>query len=176
MRVKPLVTEAGERRMRFALCFPDVYEIGMSHLGSRIVYNVLNERDDTYCERAYAPWFDMEAELRQHGLPVYSLETRTPLNEFDVIGFSLLYEMCYTNILTVLDLCNIPLRSKERGEDAPLIVAGGPCVCNPEPVADIIDAFMFGDGEASIFSRVLFPAPLGPRITTNCPSSRDRFT
>ena len=117
MRVKSLADENGRRRFRFALCFPDVYEIGMSHLGSRIVYNVLNERDDTYCERAYAPWFDMEAELRANSLPVFSLKTQTPLNEFDVIGFSLLYEMCYTNILTVLDLCGIPLRSKDRGED-----------------------------------------------------------
>ena len=147
MRVKSLADENGRRRFRFALCFPDVYEIGMSHLGSRIVYNVLNERDDTYCERAYAPWFDMEAELRANSLPVFSLETQTPLNEFDVIGFSLLYEMCYTNILTVLDLCGIPLRSKDRGEDHPLIIAGGPCVCNPEPIADIIDVFLFGDGE-----------------------------
>lgn len=147
MRVKPLVDDNGNKLMRFALCFPDVYEIGMSHLGSRIVYNVLNERADTYCERAYAPWFDMESELRANNLPVYSLETQTPLNEFDVIGFSLLYEMCYTNILTVLDLCSIPLRSSERGEEHPLIIAGGPCVCNPEPVADVIDAFVFGDGE-----------------------------
>jgi radical SAM family uncharacterized protein len=147
MREKALVRENGTRLNRFALCFPDVYEIGMSHLGSRIVYNVLNEREDTYCERAYAPWFDMEAALRENWLPIYSLETKTPLGEFDIIGFSLLYEMCYTNILTVLDLAGIPFRSKDRGEEHPLIIAGGPCVCNPEPVADIMDALVFGDGE-----------------------------
>lgn len=147
MRVKDIARFDGTRRLRFALCFPDVYEIGMSHLGSRIIYNVLNERDDTYCERAYAPWFDMEAALRENGLPVYSLETKTPLGEFDIIGFSLLYEMCYTNILTVLDLSGVPLRSRDRGEDDPLIIAGGPCVCNPEPVAEIFDALVFGDGE-----------------------------
>ncbi|MBR4658742.1 MAG: TIGR03960 family B12-binding radical SAM protein [Clostridia bacterium] len=147
MRVKPLETEDGRRRFRFALCFPDVYEIGMSHLGSRIIYNVLNERDDTYCERSFAPWFDMEQALRENRIPIYSLETKTPLADFDIIGFSLLYEMCYTNILTMLELAGIPKRSRERGENDPLIIAGGPCVCNPEPVADIMDAFVFGDGE-----------------------------
>lgn len=147
MRVKELTRPDGTKRHRFALCFPDVYEIGMSHLGSRIIYNVLNERDDTYCERAYAPWFDMEAALRENGIPIYSLETHTPLGEFDLIGFSLLYEMCYTNILTVLDLAGIPFLSADRGEEHPLIIAGGPCVCNPEPVADIMDALIFGDGE-----------------------------
>lgn len=147
MRVKELTDSEGRKRIRFALCFPDVYEIGMSHLGSRIVYNVLNERSDTYCERAYAPWFDMEKAMRENGIPMFSLETKTPLSEFDMIGFSLLYEMCYTNILTVLDLSGIPARSRDRGERDPLIIAGGPCVCNPEPVADIMDAMVFGDGE-----------------------------
>ena len=147
MRVKPLVREDGTKRFRFALCFPDVYEIGMSHLGQRIIYNVLNEREDTYCERVFAPWFDMEQAMRENGLPIYSLETKTPIGEFDIVGFSLLYEMCYTNILTVLDLAGIPLRSRERGEEHPLIIAGGPCVCNPEPIADIMDALVFGDGE-----------------------------
>lgn len=147
MRVKELVTSDGKKRARFALCFPDVYEIGMSHLGSRIVYNVLNEREDTYCERAYAPWFDMEKAMRENGIPIFSLETKTPLYDFDIIGFSLLYEMCYTNILTMLDLAAVPLRSCERDDRHPLIIAGGPCVCNPEPVAKIMDAFIFGDGE-----------------------------
>ena len=147
MRVKDVELPNGKRRIRFALCFPDVYEIGMSHLGSRIVYNVLNEREDTYCERAYAPWFDMETAMRENGIPMFSLETKTPLSEFDVIGFSLLYEMCYTNILTVLELSGIPARSADRGEEHPIIIAGGPCVCNPEPVADLFDAMVFGDGE-----------------------------
>ncbi|MCR5809696.1 MAG: TIGR03960 family B12-binding radical SAM protein [Clostridiales bacterium] len=147
MRVKELTAPDGKKLFRFALCFPDVYEIGMSHLGSRIVYNVLNEREDTYCERAFAPWFDMENAMRENDIPSYSLETLTPLGEFDIIGFSLLYEMCYTNILTLLDLAGIPLFSRDRGEEYPLIIAGGPCVCNPEPVADIMDALVFGDGE-----------------------------
>ena len=147
MRVKELCSPEGARLFRFALCFPDVYEIGMSHLGQRIVYNVLNERSDTYCERVYAPWFDMERAMRENELPIYSLETKTPIGEFDIVGFSLLYEMCYTNILTVLDLAGIPFLSRERGEEHPLIIAGGPCVCNPEPIADIMDALVFGDGE-----------------------------
>ena len=142
MRVK-----SGDGLYRFALCFPDTYEIGMSHLGSRIIYNVLNKRDDTYCERCYAPWVDMEALLRESGEKLFSIETKRPLDEFDVIGFSLLYEMCYTNILTMLDLSGIPLLARERGEDSPLVCAGGPCVCNPEPIADIVDLFFFGDGE-----------------------------
>ena len=147
MRVKETRRPDGSPLFRFALCFPDVYEIGMSHLGQRIIYNVLNEREDTYCERVYAPWFDMEAALRENSMPIYSLETKTPIGEFDIVGFSLLYEMCYTNILTVLDLAGIPLRSRDRGEGDPLIIAGGPCVCNPEPIADIMDALVFGDGE-----------------------------
>ena len=147
MRVKSLQRADGKKRFRFALCFPDVYEIGMSHLGQRIIYNLINERDDSYCERVFAPWFDMEREMRENGIPIYSLETKTPISEFDIVGFSLLYEMCYTNILTVLDLAGIPLRSRDRGEEHPLIIAGGPCVCNPEPIADIMDALVFGDGE-----------------------------
>ena len=147
MRVKGPVMPDGTPRFRFALCFPDVYEIGMSHLGQRIVYNVLNERADTYCERVYAPWFDMEEALRKSGLPIYSLETKTPIGEFDMVGFSLLYEMCYTNVLTVLDLAGIPLLARDRGEEHPIILAGGPCVCNPEPIAEVMDLMVFGDGE-----------------------------
>ncbi len=134
-------------KLRFALLFPDVYEIGMSHLGSRIVYNALNSCDEIACERAYAPWPDMEALLRKNSYPLYSLETYTPLGEFDILGFSLLYEMCYTNILTMLELSSVPFLAKDRGEDMPLVVCGGPCTCNSEPVADIFDAVMIGDGE-----------------------------
>ncbi len=137
-------------RLRFALCFPDVYEIGMSHLGSRILYHVLNARDGIACERVFAPWTDMEARLKEENLPLFSLETKRGLNSFDVIGFSLLYEMCYTNILTMLSLAGIPYRSADRGEDAPLVVCGGPCACNPEPIADFMDAVMIGDGEEMI--------------------------
>ena len=132
---------------RFALCFPDTYEIGMSHLGSRIIYNVLNNREDVFCERAYAPWPDMEKLLRDENEKLFSLETKTPLDEFDIIGFSLLYEMCYTNLLNMLELSGIPLTTGERGEIYPLIVAGGPCTCNSEPLAEIVDVFFFGDGE-----------------------------
>ncbi|MEG1547747.1 MAG: TIGR03960 family B12-binding radical SAM protein [Clostridia bacterium] len=139
-----------DAEVKFALCFPDVYEIGMSHLGSRILYNVLNSRDDTLCERAFAPWPDMEKAMTDNDVPMFSLENRRPLGEFDIIGFSLLYEMCYTNILTMLKLANIPILAKDRPEDAPLIVCGGPCACNPEPVAPFMDVVMIGDGEELI--------------------------
>ena len=132
---------------RFALCFPDVYEIGMSHLGSRILYRVLNDMDGVYCERCYAPWTDMEQALRAFHEPLFTLETKSPLRDFDIVGFSLLYEMCYTNVLTMLDLSGIPFLSSERDESDPLIVAGGPCTVNPEPIADIVDVILIGDGE-----------------------------
>lgn len=132
---------------RFALCFPDVYEIGMSHMGSRILYHVLNEMEGVACERCFCPWSDMEALLRREGMPLFSLENRMPLGSFDIVGFSLLYEMCYTNILTMLELSRIPFLAKERGEDMPLILAGGPCAVNPEPLAEIVDAVIVGDGE-----------------------------
>lgn len=144
------MTEKTDGEVKFALCFPDVYEIGMSHLGSRIIYNVLNKRADTVCERAFAPWVDMEKELRSRNLPVFSLETKRNLNEFDVIGFSLLYEMCYSNILMMLDLSHIPFRAADRDESMPLVICGGPCVCNPEPVAEFMDAVLIGDGEELI--------------------------
>ncbi len=139
-----------DARLWFALCFPDIYEIGMSHLGSRILYNVLNSQSDIACERAFAPWPDMERRMRETGTPMFSLESRKPLAEFDVLGFSLLYEMCYTNIFTMLQLAGIPFYSRDRGEDAPLIIAGGPCACNPEPLAPILDAVLIGDGEELI--------------------------
>lgn len=141
-----MVKKEGEN-FRFALCFPDVYEIGMSHMGSRILYHVLNEMEGVACERCFCPWSDMEALLRREGMPLFSLENRLPLGSFDIVGFSLLYEMCYTNILTMLELSRIPLLAKERGEDMPLILAGGPCAVNPEPLAEIVDAVIVGDGE-----------------------------
>lgn len=130
-----------------ALCFPDIYEIGMSHLGSRILYHVLNEREGVFCERVFAPWTDMEQALRNAKLPLFSLESKRPLGEFDIVGFSLLYEMCYTNILTMLDLSGIPALARDRGEEHPLVLCGGPCACNPEPIADFMDAVLLGDGE-----------------------------
>ena len=134
-----MVKKEGEN-FRFALCFPDVYEIGMSHMGSRILYHVLNEMEGVACERCFCPWSDMEALLRREGMPLFSLENRLPLGSFDIVGFSLLYEMCYTNILTMLELSRIPFLAKERGEDMPLILVGGPCAVNPEPLAEIVDA------------------------------------
>ncbi len=132
---------------RFALCFPDVYEIGMSHMGSRILYHTINMLDGVYCERCYTPWTDMEKALREAGLPLYTMETKSPLKDFDIVGFSLLYEMCYTNILTMLDLSGIPFLAKDRSESDPILLAGGPCTVNPEPVADIFDVICIGDGE-----------------------------
>jgi len=133
--------------VRFCMCFPDVYEVGMSHLGSKILYALINERKDAWCERAFAPWVDMEALLRKEGLPVFSNESRTPLGEFDILGFTLQYEMSYTNILNMLELSGIPLRAEQRGEEYPIIAMGGPCACNPEPIAPFADLFMIGDGE-----------------------------
>jgi radical SAM family uncharacterized protein/radical SAM-linked protein len=132
---------------RIALCFPDTYEIGMSHLGLKILYGLLNKREGWAAERVYAPWPDMEARLRERGMPRLSLESYTPLSEFDVVGFSLQYELTYTNVLTMLDLGGIPLRTSERGLDDPLVIAGGPTVYSGEPIADFIDVFVIGDGE-----------------------------
>ena len=133
--------------IRFAFCFPDVYEVGMSCLGLQILYFFLNRRDDTYCERAFAPWPDMEKAMRENNIPLYSLETFTPLNEFDFVGFTLQYEMCYTNILNMLDMSGIPIYAKDRGEDDPIIVCGGSCAYNPEPLVDFVDFFYLGEGE-----------------------------
>ena len=131
----------------FALSMPDVYEVGMSNLGLKILYEILNRREDTAAERVYAPWVDMEAEMRKRGLPLFSLETRTPIRDFDFLGFSLQYEMIYTNVLNMLDLAGIPLWASERGADVPFVVGGGPCVYNVEPVADFFDLFVIGEGE-----------------------------
>lgn len=136
-----------EARKRVALCFPDTYEIGMSHLGLRILYSILNKREDTAAERVYTPWIDMEAKLRESGLPLVSMETQMPLSEFDVVGFSLQYELEYTNILTMLDLGRIPLYSKDREIEHPLVIGGGPCAFSPEPIADFLDCVLIGDGE-----------------------------
>jgi radical SAM family uncharacterized protein/radical SAM-linked protein len=135
---------------RICLAFPDVYEIGMSHQGTKILYGVLNKTDDIACERAFAPWVDCEAELRARGLPVLTLESASPLTDFDVVGFSLQYELTYTNVLNILDLAGIPLRAADRGDEAPLIIAGGPTATHPEPLAPFIDAFFIGEAEAQL--------------------------
>ena len=132
---------------RVALCFPDTYEIGMSNLGIRILYGLMNELEGVWCERVFAPWGDMEDEMRREGLPLYGLESGDPIADFDVIGFSLGYEMAYTNVLNMLDLAGLPLRSEDRDEDMPLIIAGGTCAYNPEPLAPFVDIFSLGEGE-----------------------------
>ncbi|MCL1884128.1 MAG: TIGR03960 family B12-binding radical SAM protein [Defluviitaleaceae bacterium] len=135
---------------RFAFCFPDVYEIGMSHLGLQILYFFMNRREDTACERAFMPWPDMAELLQNENEPLFALESGDALGKFDFIGFTLQYEMSYTNILAMLDLARIPLRAAHRGEEFPIICAGGPCATNPEPMAEFIDFFYIGDGEASL--------------------------
>ena len=132
---------------RVALCFPDTYEIGMSNLGMRILYGVMNQMDGVWCERVFAPWGDMEEEMRRAGVVLYGLESGDAIDEFDIIGFSLGYEMAYTNVLNMLDLAGVPLRSEERGELSPLVIAGGTCAFNPEPLAPFIDIFSLGEGE-----------------------------
>lgn len=133
--------------VRFALSLPDVYEVGMSNLGLKILYEILNARKDVAAERVYAPWIDMEAKMREHQIPLYSLESFTPIREFEFVGFSLQYEMIYSNVLNVLDLAGIPLLSSERGDDMPFVVGGGPCIYNAEPVADFFDIMIIGEGE-----------------------------
>ena len=139
-----------EAKLRFAFCFPDTYEVGMSHLGMKILYGAINAQPDMLCERVFMPWVDMKALLEEANLPLFSIENRRPLHAFDVVGFTLQYEMSYTNVLAMLKLGGIPLLREERAEEAPIIVAGGPCAFNPEPLADFIDAFMVGDGEEQI--------------------------
>lgn len=140
--------------VHFALAFPDVYEVGMSHLGSHILYSVLNSREDVLCERTYAPWPDMEDLLRVKGWPLFTLESRLPLKAFDIVGFSLQYELTYTNVLAMLDLGQVPLRSCDREENHPLVIAGGPCALSGEPLAEFIDAFVLGDGEEVVLEVV----------------------
>lgn len=139
-----------DAELHFAFCFPDTYEVAMSHLGMKILYAVINQQPWSLCERVCMPWVDMMALMEQEDVPLFSLENRKPLNTFDVVGFTLQYEMSYTNVLAMLKLGRIPLRRCERGQDDPIVVAGGPCAFNPEPLADVIDAFMVGDGEEQI--------------------------
>ena len=145
--VGAVVKTEREGMLRYALCFPDIYEVGMSHLGMKILYSHANARDDVWCERVFCPDIDMEQAMREMGVPLYGLESLDPLSEFDIIGFTLQYEMCYTTVLDMLDLAGLKLRSADRTEAYPLVIAGGPCVANPEPIADFIDAFVLGDGE-----------------------------
>ena len=142
-----VVKDKNAVEIRYAFCFPDSYEIGMSHLGIKILYALVNARADAWCERVFAPWPDMEAQMRANGVPLYALESGDPIADFDIIGFTLQYELCYTNVLNMLDLAGLPVRAKDRKALSPLVVGGGPCACNPEPIADFFDLFMLGDGE-----------------------------
>ena len=137
--------------IRYAMCFPDVYDIGMSHLGIQIIYDLLNKRDDVYCERVYSPWVDLDKIMREKNIPLFALESQDSVKDFDFIGITLQYEMCYTNILQLLDLSQMTLLSKDRGEDEPIVMGGGPCSYNPEPVADFFDIFYMGEGETEFY-------------------------
>ena len=135
--------------IRFAMCFPDVYEIGMSHLGIQILYELFNRREDTWCERVFSPWTDMDRLLRDHQIPLFALESQDPVRAFDFLGITLQFELCYTNILQILDLSGIPLKASQRTEEDPIVIGGGPCAYNPEPIALFFDLFYIGDGETS---------------------------
>lgn len=135
--------------IRYAFCFPDTYEIGMSHLGMKILYGLVNERDDAWCERVFAPDTDLEEQLRKNDVPLFALESGDYINEFDIIGFTLQYELCYTNMLNMLNLAHLPLKSCDREQLTPIVCVGGPCCCNPEPIADFVDIVFLGEGEES---------------------------
>ncbi len=139
--------DKNEIAIRFAMCFPDVYEIGMSHLGLQILYDMFNRYDDVWCERVFSPWVDLDAIMREQKIPLFALESQEPIKNFDFLGITIQYEMCYTNILQVLDLSEIPLLASERKEDDPIVIGGGPCTYNPEPIAEFFDLFYIGEGE-----------------------------
>ena len=145
--VNSVMKEKDQVDIRFAMCFPDVYEIGMSHLGIQILYDMFNQREDTWCERVYSPWPDLDRILREKKIPLFALESQDAVKDFDFLGLTLQYEMCYTNVLQILDLSQIPLLAKERTEDMPIVIGGGPCAYNPEPLADFFDLFYIGEGE-----------------------------
>ena len=140
--------------IRFCMCFPDVYEIGMSHLGIQILYDMFNQRKDTFCERVYSPWMDLHIKMKEQDIPLFSLETQTPIKQFDFLGITIQYEMCYTNIIQILDLSKIPVLSKDRTSEDPIVIGGGPCTYNPEPVADFFDLFYIGEGE-TVYDQLL---------------------
>jgi len=145
--INSVIKNRDEVKLRFAFCFPDVYEIGMSHLGIQILYGLFNSYPDVWCERVYSPWTDLDRMMRDNHIPLFALESQDPVRDFDFLGFTLQYEMCYTNILQVLDLSGIPLLSAERTWDDPIVIGGGPCSYNPEPIADFFDLFYIGEGE-----------------------------
>ena len=145
--VNSVIKDKEKIKVRFAMCFPDVYEIGMSHLGIQILYDMFNSMEDVWCERVYSPWLDLDAIMRSLKIPLFALESQDPVKDFDFLGITIQYEMCYTNILQILELAQIPLSAAERGEDCPIVIGGGPCTYNPEPLADFFDIFYIGEGE-----------------------------
>ena len=145
--VNMVVKDPKDVDVRFAMCFPDVYDIGMSHLGIQILYDMFNRREDTYCERVYSPWTDLDKIMREENIPLFALETQDPVKGFDFLGITLQYEMCYTNILQILDLSQIPLHAEDRTWEHPIVIGGGPCAYNPEPIAPFFDMFYIGEGE-----------------------------
>ena len=152
--VNMCVKDPKDVAIRFAMCFPDVYDIGMSHLGMQILYDMFNRRKDTYCERVYSPWVDLDKVMREKNIPLFALESQEPVKNFDFLGITLQYEMCYTNVLQILELSHIPLHAADRKEDDPLVIGGGPCAYNPEPLADFFDLFYIGEGETA-YDRLL---------------------
>ncbi len=147
--VNMTVKDPSKVDIRFCMCFPDVYEIGMSHLGIQILYDMFNRREDTYCERVYSPWVDLDKLMREKKIPLFALESQEPVKNFDFLGITLQYEMCYTNILQILELSDIPIYAKDRTEEHPIVIGGGPCSYNPEPIADFFDFFYIGEGETA---------------------------
>ncbi|MCI8294150.1 MAG: TIGR03960 family B12-binding radical SAM protein, partial [Hespellia sp.] len=145
--VNSVMKDSSKVDVRFAMCFPDIYEIGMSHLGIQILYDMFNRREDVWCERVYSPWMDLHKIMKEQNIPLFALESQDPIRVFDFLGITIQYEMCYTNILQILDLSGIPLHSRERSETDPIVIGGGPCTYNPEPLADFFDIFYIGEGE-----------------------------
>lgn len=152
--INSVVKDVSKIAVRFCMCFPDAYEIGMSHLGIQILYDMFNRMEDVWCERVYSPWPDLDAIMREQHIPLFALESQDPIRDFDFLGITLQYEMCYTNILQIIDLSQIPLLAVDRGEDDPIIIGGGPCSYNPEPIADFFDLFYIGEGE-TVYGQLL---------------------
>ena len=152
---------------RFAFCFPDTYEVGMSHLGMKILYSLMNAVPYIWCERVFAPWVDMEEEMIKHNIPLYALESGDPVSDFDFIGFTLQYELSFTNMLNMLRLSGVPIKSCDRKELKNIVVAGGPCACNPEPIADFVDIFFIGEVKRLTLRLLNFSGSAEPRVNQN---------
>ena len=149
--VNAVIKDKEKTDIRFCMCFPDVYEIGMSHLGIQILYDMFNRREDMWCERVYSPWTDLDRIMREKNIPLFALESQDPVKDFDFLGITIQYEMCYTNILQILDLAQIPLEASKRTKEHPFVIGGGPCAYNPEPLAEFFDMFYIGEGETQYF-------------------------